>query len=199
MVCADWMKADARVDGDIYPFVVRVGDVAVVCFNSGVPTLPIMAYGRIEDEQIARARTLIRAEREAGRAIVFALHHHPTKAPNHKREWTRGLRNVGRFRKLAAHADASLVLHGHNHCHHQRRLREAPDVCVVGLSSATTNRADPPERVGQVGLYEVGAGGLQRLGVASWDSHKVLFGDWQWTRPEDVPVEAPHEVLPRER
>lgn len=192
-ICADWQRADVRDAGMPYPFVVRTGPVAVVCFNSGIPTPPLLAYGLVDREQLARAERLIAMEKDAGRAIVFAVHHHPTRAPHHKREWPRGLRNVPAFRALAARSGATLIFHGHNHFWHQRRLREAEDVCVVGISCATTNRATPAARVAQVGLYEVDARGLQRAAVSSWRDE--AFGDWVWTRPAEMPLESEHEAL----
>lgn len=194
-VCAEWQQADARVEGHAYPFVVRCGPVAVVCFDSGIPTPPMLAYGRVDDAQLARAAKLIQAEKAAGRAIVFAVHHHATRAPHRRYEWPRGMHNVANFRRLAARADATLVMHGHNHYLHRRRMRGAESVCICGLSSSTTGRTEPPERVGQAGLYEVGASGLERAGVASWDGRRVLFGEWQWTRPDEIPVETGHEAL----
>ncbi len=192
-VCAEWQIADARADGGLYPFVVRVDEVAIVCFNSAIPTPTFMAYGRVEDAQIARARELVAIEHAAGRSVVFALHHHPTRAPHHRSERGRGLRNVAAFRALAAESSASLVFHGHNHFMHLRRLREAPDVNVVGISSATTNRLSPAERVAQVGLFEVTGDGLQRVGISSWDGGK--FAAWAWTEPSDITIESEHEQL----
>lgn len=193
-VCREWQRADVR-EGDAYPYVVRARDVAILCFNSALPTPPIMAWGAVDDAQIERARRLARAETVAGRTVVFAVHHHPTRAPNHTREWHRGFRNVVAFRKLAAEVGATLVMHGHNHFEHRRRLREAPAVAVCGLSSAITTRELPPERMAQVGMYEVAAGALQRAGVASWDSRQVLFGEWAWHEAGDIPIESELEAL----
>ncbi len=191
-LCSEWQDADARAD-EFYPFVCRAGDVAVLCFNSAIPTPPMLAYGIVDDAQIARGKELAAAETAAGRTVVFALHHHPTRAPHKKREWPRGLRNAQAFRAAAAQCGAVLVMHGHNHYEHARRMLGAEHVCISGISSSTTSKGSPPERVGQIGLYEFEAGAMSHLSVSSWDgSH---FGAWQATQPGDVPVESSFEAM----
>ena len=191
-VCADWQPADARGEGH-YPFVVRASDVALVCFNSAIPTPPMLAYGQVDDAQIARGVALAKSERAAGRTVAFALHHHPTRAPHKKREWTRGLRNAAAFRGSAAEVGATLVMHGHNHYEHARRLLESPSVCISGLSSSTTAKSAPPERVGQIGLYTFGGGALESIGIADWGGAE--FGQWRQRRPAEIPIETAHEAM----
>ncbi len=192
-VFREWQQADARL-GEAYPFVARVDDVACLFFNSGVPTPPIMAFGRVGPEQLDRGRRLAAAERDAGRGLVFVVHHHPTRAPHRRVEWTRGLRDAAAFRRLAASSGAHLVLHGHNHYEHFRRLAEHPDTTVCGISSGTTTRRSPAARVGQIGLYELDASGVSRLGVSDWDGVD-RFGQWRWVTPDEVPVESARERL----
>lgn len=191
-LCEGWQPADARGQGH-YPFVVRAGDVAVVCFNSAIPTPPMLAYGRVDDAQIARGKTLARAEASEGRTVAFALHHHPTRAPHKKREWPRGLRNAAAFRAAAAEVGACLVMHGHNHYEHARRMLGSPEVCISGLSSSTTGKSAPPERVGQIGLYTFEASGLASIGISDWDGG--AFGPWRQRSPSEVPIEKEHEAM----
>jgi 3',5'-cyclic AMP phosphodiesterase CpdA len=191
-MCEGWQPSDARGD-QFYPFGCRAGDVAVLCFNSAIPTPPMLAYGVVDDAQIARGKELAAAETAAGRTIVFALHHHPTRAPHKKREWPRGLRNAQAFRTAAAECGAVLVMHGHNHYEHARRMLDAEHVCISGISSSTTSKEAPPVRVGQIGLYEFEAGVMSELSVASWGGSE--FGDWKRTQPSEVPVETSYEAL----
>ena len=191
-LCSEWQDADARGDS-FYPFVCRAEDVAVICFNSAIPTPPMLAYGIVDDAQIARGRELAAVESAAGRTIVFALHHHPTRAPHKKREWTRGLRNAQAFRAAAADCGAVLVMHGHNHYEHARRMLDAEHVCISGISSSTTSKGAPPACVGQIGLYEFDGGRMTHLGIASWDGGR--FGDWHRSAPDDIPIESPVEAM----
>lgn len=130
-VAADWQIADARGERP-YLFVVRAGEVSCVCFNSAIPVPPVLAYGRLGRQQLDDAARLCAAERSLGQTLVFAVHHHATRAPERPAEWMRNLRDVAAFRRLAAEYGAVLVLHGHNHYEHTRRLREAPGVVVSG-------------------------------------------------------------------
>lgn len=190
-ICADFQPPST--DGEArYPFAVRAGHVSVVCFNSAIPTPPLLAYGRVDDAQISRAVAIAERERAAGQVIAFALHHHPTRAPHKKREGPRGLRNAPAFRRAAAEADAQVVMHGHNHYEHARRMMDAPHVCICGLSSSTTSKGHPPERVGQIGLYEFDEG-FTRFGVADWGG--TVFGEWRWTKAGAVPIETAFEAM----
>lgn len=190
-LCRDYQPA-VESGTPRYPFVTRAGNVSVVCFNSAIPTPPMLAYGRVGDDQIARGVALACRERDDGQTIAFALHHHPTRAPHKKREGPRGLRNAAAFRRAACEAKASLIMHGHNHYEHARRMLDDPSVCICGLSSSTTSKTHPPARVGQIGLYEF-EDGLKRIGVADWST--ANFGEWRWTVPEDVPIESEHEAM----
>ena len=101
------------VDDNQFPFVRRIGEVAVVVCNSAVPTLPWMASGRFDREQEARLARCLRLLGEAGYFRVVMIHHPPNQeAASHPRLGLHGARN---FRRAVAEAGAELVLHGHTH------------------------------------------------------------------------------------
>ena len=62
--------------GGAFPFVRMLGRVAIIGVNSAVPTPPLVASGRVGEEQLARLGTVLE---RLGRADVFrlVLIHHP--------------------------------------------------------------------------------------------------------------------------
>lgn len=179
-----------RTGGAPYPFAVDMPGATVVCFNSAVPAPPLMAWGRIDAAQLDAARQLVRDHR--GGHVVFALHHHPTRAPERKAEWTRNLRGARGLRSLAAEVGASLIVHGHNHHEHARRLREAPGVIVSGISSTTTNRTAPPERVANVAIYKFAPDAEPVIQLGRWNG--TAFGAWDPVDSSTIAVESAHEA-----
>ena len=190
----DW-RGDAHKRAHPYPYVVRVGPVSLVHANTGVPTPPLQAFGRLGEAQLGRLNEVLSAERAEGRVVVLALHHHPTRAPHKEHERTRGLHDAAALREvLRAHA-VPLVLHGHNHYFHARRLRDAPETLIVGCSCSTTTQAGPAPRRGQWLRADVGEGGVEQIAVRWWDSARGAFGDDEALALDDVPVETEREAL----
>jgi 3',5'-cyclic AMP phosphodiesterase CpdA len=128
------------VDENMFPFVRRVGEVAVVSCNSAIPTLPWLAAGRFEEDQQKRLTRCLKLLGDAGYFRVVLIHHPPNQEARHPRFGLWGARN---FRRAIAEAGAELVLHGHTH---KSTIFAIPgprgDVPVVGVAAAGTGQAD---------------------------------------------------------
>lgn len=161
------------IDENQFPYVRRLGEVAVIACNSAVPTLPGMAYGRFDRQQEARLSRCLKLLGDAGYFRIVMIHHPPNQESGHPRY---GLHGARLFRRAIAAVGAELVLHGHTH---KSTIYAVPgprgDVPVVGVAAAGTGHTetgghDPArynlfriERVGsswQVTLREYG---FQRL------------------------------------
>lgn len=161
------------VDENMFPFVRRVGEVAVVVCNSAVPTPPGFAAGRFEEDQEARLTRILRLLGDAGYFRVVTIHHPPNKESGHPRF---GLWGASNFRRAVARSGAELVLHGHTH---KSTIYAIPgpgsDVPVVGVAAAGTARSDTGghdparynlfriERVGSAWQCTMREYGFQRL------------------------------------
>jgi 3',5'-cyclic AMP phosphodiesterase CpdA len=124
------------IDENQFPFVRRLGEVAIVSCNSAVPTLPWMATGAFESDQQARLTRCLKLLGEAGYFRVVLIHHPPNQEARHPRLGLWGARN---FRRAIAEAGAELVLHGHTH---KSTIYSIPglvgDVPVIGVAAAGT-------------------------------------------------------------
>ncbi len=73
------------VDDNPFPYVRRVGDVAIVSCNSAVPTAPWMAAGRFEEDQAARLARCLKLLGDGGYFRVIMIHHPPNQEQAHPR------------------------------------------------------------------------------------------------------------------
>ena len=128
------------IDENQFPFVRRLGEVAIVVCNSAIPTLPGMAYGRFDRQQQQRLARCLRLLGDAGYFRIVMIHHPPNVESGHPRY---GLHGARLFRAAVAEAGAELVLHGHTH---KSTIYAIPgpqqDVPVVGVAAAGTAQSD---------------------------------------------------------
>jgi len=160
-VFAPWTTSEAEGDG--FPYLRRRGGVALIGLNTGVPTAPFVASGRLGKAQRAALGELLDRTKEEGLARVVFLHH-PPHVTGAKR--LRGLDDAVEFEAVIARHGAELVLHGHNHKPSVYRLA-GPDLPapVVGVASASARLGD--HRPGAAyNLYEIaGEGGRPRIAM----------------------------------
>ena len=162
------------VDTRAFPFVRRIGDIAIVCCSSAVATAPWMASGRFSPNQAARLRKCLSLLGEAGYFRVVMIHHPPNPESWHPRY---GLWGARAFREVVADTGAELILHGHTHKSSIHSI-EGPlgEVPVIGVAAAgaaqTGNGGDDPARYNLFRIERVGTSwsctmreyGFQRLG-----------------------------------
>ncbi len=128
------------LDTSRFPYVRRVGDVAIIVCSSAVPSAPAFALGHFDAAQGARLTRLLKLLGEGGYFRVVTIHHPPNQELSHYRV---GLYGAAIFRRAIAEAGAELVLHGHTH---QSSIYAIPgpgaDVPVVGVAAAGAAQGD---------------------------------------------------------
>ena len=150
-VLAPWTTSDGGAPAaDPFPYLRVRNDVALIGLNSGVPTAPLLASGRLGAAQIAALKTLLRRTGAAGLARVVLIHHPPlVDGPSGR---LRGLDDAADFEAAIADCGAEAILHGHTHrrmLHHlpsrASKLRE-DKVPVIGVSSCSVGAQDARHR-----------------------------------------------------
>lgn len=130
---APWATGDDGKRG--YPWYRRRGPVALIGLNSGVPTLPMLATGRLGREQIAKADILLDRARQEGLIRVVLIHHPPYIGGARR---SRELVDAEAFEAMLARHGADLVIHGHNHTFSLAwRKGLGRDVPIVGVPSCS--------------------------------------------------------------
>lgn len=169
----DYVRGEA-IDESTFPFVRRIGDLAVICCSSAVATAPTFASGRFDPEQARRLRRCLELMGAAGYFRVVLIHHPPNLEASSPRY---GLWGAAQFREIVAENGAELILHGHTHRSSIHAIAgPSGEVPVIGVAAAgaaqTGNTGDDPARYNLFKIERLGTAwtctmreyGFQRLG-----------------------------------
>lgn len=144
---------DSSVPPGTFPFVRRLGNVALIGLNSAMPTPLFRAYGRLGARQLdGLGRALCRLGAQ-GHVRVVLIHHPPLpgQASAH-----RALQDAEGLADVLAQYGAELVLHGHNH---RAMLSYAPGplrpIPVIGVPSASIGVVRPKQTLARYNLYAI--------------------------------------------
>jgi 3',5'-cyclic AMP phosphodiesterase CpdA len=128
-----YLRGDAAAADTPFPFVRRRGPLALIGVSSAVPTLPLMATGRLGRAQLdALDRDL--AQISADDAFRVLLVHHPLHSGSRMKRLT----DSKALRAVLKRRGVELVLHGHDHIHSTVWIEGAGrQIPVVGVPSAS--------------------------------------------------------------
>lgn len=169
----EYLKGETLDDG-AFPFVRRIGELAVISCSSAVPTRPFLAVGRFDEPQAHRLGRILKVMGEAGYFRTVLIHHPPNPELQHP---SFGLKGHKLFRQVIAEHGAELILHGHTHRSSIHSIPgsggEVPVVGVAAASSAQGGTLDDPARYNLFRIERLGDGwsctmreyGYQRLGT----------------------------------
>jgi 3',5'-cyclic AMP phosphodiesterase CpdA len=129
----NYLRGDAGADGARFPFVRRRGPLALIGTSSAVPTLPLMATGRLGRAQLdALDREL--AQLPPDETFRVLLVHHPLHSTSRMKRLT----DSKALRAVLKRRGVELVLHGHDHIHSTMWLEGADRrIPAVGVPSAS--------------------------------------------------------------
>jgi 3',5'-cyclic AMP phosphodiesterase CpdA len=168
----DYMRGET-LDGAVFPFVRRIGELAVISCSSAVPTRPFLAIGKFDEAQADRLSRILKIMGEAGFYRAIMIHHPPVQELQHP---SFGLKGHKLFRDVVAQNGAELILHGHTHRSSIHSIpglgKEVPVVGVAAASAAQGGTLDDPARYNLFRIERNGEGwtctmrefGFQRLG-----------------------------------
>jgi 3',5'-cyclic AMP phosphodiesterase CpdA len=152
-VFAPWTAGDSVTPGvDRFPYLRVRGEIALIGLNSGVPTAPLMASGRLGSRQLAALGRMLEETGAQRLARVILIHHPPLS--NGPSPPLRGLDDAREFERTIARFGAEAVLHGHTHKRMVHFLpssatrKEGGRVPVIGVPSASATSPDPRQRAG---------------------------------------------------
>jgi 3',5'-cyclic AMP phosphodiesterase CpdA len=154
---SDFMASDrgdsAGVGSAGFPTLRVRGPVAFIGLSSAVPTPPLLATGRLGDDQLRRLAGLLQATGQQGLFRVILIHHPPVPGAY---KWRKRLVDAEAAAALIRAHGADLVLHGHTHRIIRNRLfgPGGKVVPVSGMASASSTEASPA-RASRYSLWTV--------------------------------------------
>lgn len=170
-----------------FPYVRRVGNIALIGVNSAVPTPPFVAAGRLGSDQIAALEHILTNLRADGMARVVMIHHPPLPGQAPRR---RALEDALELKAMLERCGAELVLHGHNHTETQVWLPSSSGpIPVCGVASASAGVAHHDEPLARYALYHFADTGGGTNGMTI---HRVMRG---LAKAEGEVVELGRSVL----
>jgi 3',5'-cyclic AMP phosphodiesterase CpdA len=127
-----------------FPFVRRVGGMALIGVSTALPTRPFSAAGELGADQLQRLDAMLEQLGEAGAFRIVLIHHPPFGGGAYKRK---SLRDAGPLAEIIAKRGCELMLHGHTHMSQLGRMKgPSTSVPVIGVPSASavsTDHRDP--------------------------------------------------------
>jgi 3',5'-cyclic AMP phosphodiesterase CpdA len=136
-----------------FPYVRRLGPIALVGINSAVPTPPLLASGRLGASQLARIGPILDRLGRDGLFRLVLIHHPPLPGQASR---LRGLEDAAQMQGVLQRHGAELVIHGHNH-HNMLAWSATPDghLPVVGAPAAALARLYKGEPLARYNLYTI--------------------------------------------
>lgn len=185
-VFSPYMAGDAD-DGHAFPYLRRRGDVALIGVNSGVPTLPFMATGKVGEAQQEALAAVLDETRRQGLFRVVMIHHPPVRTAS---RFGRSLKDNRDVTRILAEHGAEMVLHGHNHRHSLNLIDSAfGPVPVIGVGSASAVPGTPLHKA-EYHLITIDAANrrfdLRRRGFAGRKSEIDDVGGFSFPPPKVV-------------
>lgn len=168
-----------------FPYVRRIGPVALIGLNSAHPTPPFVAAGRVGGVQLAALARLLSALKADGLARVVLIHHPPlgSQAPR-----LRALADAATLEQTLMAHGAELVLHGHNHrIIIEPRAVDGGTMLVLGLTSASAGRAHHGEGLACYNMLRIDCGEnvvrvrTETRGLDAENGEVVALGRREWT------------------
>ncbi|MGE0700603.1 MAG: metallophosphoesterase [Hyphomicrobiaceae bacterium] len=147
-----FMAGDAETVGrEPYPFVRRLGPIALVGLNSALPTPLFHAFGRLGASQLASLDGLLARLGEEGRVRIVLIHHPPLTGQAAPRA---ALQDAPELAAVLRRRGAEIVLHGHNHRASLAHVEgPAGPIPVVGVPSASLGIAHGRQMLARYNLY----------------------------------------------
>ncbi|HET6161974.1 MAG TPA: metallophosphoesterase [Dongiaceae bacterium] len=179
-----WNGPDGAATIDSFPFVRRVGPLALVGLTTAVPMPLFVGAGRLGTAQLDVLRDTL-TQLEATGACRVVLIHHPPYAYGR-----RGLLDVRQFVDVVREAGAELILHGHTHVAGLRWIGKTP---VIGVPSASALRHGDKDAAAY-NLYRIScAEQAWKIAVEVREMSDDL-GHLVWTKSFDLIIPAMTEM-----
>jgi 3',5'-cyclic AMP phosphodiesterase CpdA len=172
-----WLEGE-RVDGAIYPFARKLGDVWLIAVNSAKPNRWFWdATGAVGVEQCARLQVLLGKPEIASAPRILVTHYPICRALGQPETRHHGLLDLARLLPIAETGGVSLWLHGHRHRPYEvyrSELSAIPSICAgsgtqCDVWSYAEYLLDGPRLQITRRVFEPGTGAFREGQITEWN------------------------------
>lgn len=135
--------------GSEFPYVRRIGPVAIVGVNSGIETSPGSAIGEVGKPQLKRLAAILDRLGDMELVRLVMIHHPPVPGLAPPR---RALRDADDLASVLARHGAELAIHGHNHT---MTSVTRGHTAIEGVASASAGRQYSDEPAARYNLLRI--------------------------------------------
>ncbi|MEO1723905.1 MAG: metallophosphoesterase [Pseudomonadota bacterium] len=164
-----------------YPWCRRVGPVALIGLSTAVPTLPLLATGRLGAQQIDAAAEILTATAVEGLCRIVLIHHPPGETT----KWRRSLTDRHALKNALSTAGAEVVLYGHNHRSEEVRIGST-GILALGVPAASAATGTATEPAGWHAIAIDGGPGAWRATVTLRRLQPTGTFAAEWTRSHSL-------------
>ncbi len=146
------------IDNNPFPFIRRLGYVAIINCNSAIASPPFFANGKFDEEQGKRLAAFLDITKREGYFRIVTIHHPPFRQEADKKR--KGLLGAEIFRQIIEQYGAELILHGHTHRSTINSIKGPPsglngaEVPVIGVASASAHAGSGGDP-GRYNLFQI--------------------------------------------
>lgn len=165
-----------------YPFVHFREDVAIIGMNSGVPTPPLMAWGKVPENELRALDALLSDPKLKDCFKVFMIHHPLLPFQYAKVQESRHLVNATDVLKVLREHQVDLAIHGHNHHFSVNKLPHlngSGDLYICEAGSTSNRASSLPEFAGSFNIFEIEDRELVSIETHIYDGFEDTFVHWK--------------------
>jgi 3',5'-cyclic AMP phosphodiesterase CpdA len=147
-----------------FPYVRRIGRIALIGLNSAIETPPFIAAGQLGADQRGRLAAILDEAAAQGLFRLVMIHHPPLPGQTRK---SHALNDAVALRDLLANHGAELVIHGHLHRNITASLAQRGGkgmIPILGVPSSALGRPHKDEPLARYNLLTIDGPRIMLIG-----------------------------------
>jgi 3',5'-cyclic AMP phosphodiesterase CpdA len=125
-----------------FPYVRRIGPLAIIGVSSAEPSLPFLSIGRFRPDQAVRLAQILKQTKDEELFRIILIHHPPFRYPG---DIKKRLYGIGLFQNTIQQHGTELILHGHTHRASFQTVG-TQSIPVIGVSAASSSSTAPHKK-----------------------------------------------------
>ena len=142
-------RAQVRI---AFPFVRRIGNIALIGLNTAIETPPLIAAGQLGADQRSRLAAILDQAAANGLFRLVMLHHPPLPGQTRR---SHALNDAAALRDLLAAHGAELVIHGHLHVNVRASLAQRGGAGMIPIIGAPSGSLGIPHKREALARYNL--------------------------------------------